>query len=143
MSKKHDIVGKDWAIVDVLTQLFHRLDVDEGRGLNINYTQIIEKTGWEPTAKVRVKVVGWYHKAYILIQLKKPTISNTWRAVGHLVVRFGGFDTIGYNGRRQLVTFSVEQHSYLGERGYKFKFASDLDRQTFYRVLPHKSDIDL
>jgi len=103
MTKKHEIVGKDWVVTDVVITFCRQfgLPFKQG-GLNITYQEVTETT-----ARAVVRVVSWPEGVIIEMYLQDDPEYNAWRVHGELKI-FGSptwfpVDSEGVHFRKHVV----------------------------------------
>ncbi len=120
--KKHEIVGKDWAVVDVVTQFCRKFHLDYGQGLNTEYWGKNEIN--EESVMAYVEVISWPKGSFLKVALWKNPELKLWQARGTLAVYYDAdVITCGFTGWNAI----FEVTPCLGE--YKFNAVSGYDGQ--------------
>ena len=102
MSRKHEIVGKDMAVADVVIQFCRKHKLGYRWGLNIEYLELSENK-----AKVFVEATGWKKGSYLTVDLRRIHELNIWQAFGDLTVHFAVYNDLPCGFTSHTASFQV------------------------------------
>ncbi len=91
MTKRHEIVGKDWVVADVVTTFCREFGLPFRQGgLNITYRDEIQKLvgpgSGERSTKAVVRVASWPEGIVIEMDLRTDLDRNAWLVYGELKI---------------------------------------------------------
>ena len=128
---RHEVVGKDWAVINVITRLCQKFGIGCGQGVSIQYREIVPGK-----MEVRAKVVSW-GGGWISFEIQRDMkIGSLWFGTGMLTICIPDryFDrqpiTCGFTGRS--ATFQIN----LSSGDYGFVPISGYDGQCHCRPDP-------